>query len=346
MKRERKIPPQLRKLLARHNIQPSDIVLYITSHCNLRCKHCYIGNELLSENWYFNLRDCVNFLNDFDHLDRLTILGGEPLLYEGFDKLLNSLHPETIKDFRITTNLTDCDILEKIDPDKLKKTTICVSLDGHTDEIHDYIRGKGSFKKTVTNLNKIIFKGINVEITHTLMQINIDYFSNFISFCKSLGIKNLNLHRMSLQGNALVNKELVVEASTYVAFCNRMEKMAIKDGSLKIRYPIQFATQSNYKMLVEKGLYNPHSKKSYYGDKQRIVLYSNGQVFISSEFFGTESFIGSFDDSTFILNSSPKNELFYFENSEAEISDLNPTQKGDNNFPKVLSVSYKKIIKV
>jgi MoaA/NifB/PqqE/SkfB family radical SAM enzyme len=344
MNHQQRIPPDLRVQLKVYNIIPSDIVFYINSECNLRCKHCYIGNELLSQNRFFNLQDSIRFLSDFDFLDRLTILGGEPLLYEGFDELINSLDTQKIKDLRITTNLTTVDVINRIDRDKLKDITICVSLDGHNSETHDFIRGRGAFKRTIENLAKILEDGKNVEVTHTVMRHNIKHFPDFVAFCKSLGVINLNLHRMSLQGNALDNKTLIVDPSSYVAFCKDLEKMQNLSGTLKVRFPIQFTTQAEFNLLVKEENYKPHTYKSYYGNSQRIVLYSNGQVFISSEFFGTEAFVGTIDEKTFSINPSPNNELFYFQKEYAEISDLNPKQVGDENYPKVVSVSFKKTI--
>lgn len=342
MKKERRIPNSLKEQISVHGIRPSDIVFYINSVCNLRCKHCYIGNELLNQNQYYNLNDSIAFLNSFTKMDRLTILGGEPLMYDNFDILINNLHVDNIKELRITTNLTDSSVLKKIKPKIQSKIRLCISLDGHIAELHDFIRGKGAFQKTLKNIKEVIEHGYDVEITHTLMALNIQHFSQFITLCKEIGITNVNLHKMSLQGNALENKELYISPSNYINFCNTLKDMNDElKGSVKVRYPLQYATTREYEILSQKMNYKPHSIKSYYGDEQRIVIYASGQVYISSEFFGTESYVGSFDNEKFYFNNNPKNELLYFNNPNAEIPDLNPNQVGDSVYTKVLSVSFK-----
>jgi MoaA/NifB/PqqE/SkfB family radical SAM enzyme len=347
MKTEKRIPYNLKEQIAFYGIKPSDIVFYINSVCNLRCKHCYIGNDLLNQNNFFNLSDSINFLNSFHELDRLTILGGEPLMYNNFDILINSLHSDKIKELRITTNLTDSSVLEKISPLIKKNIRLCISLDGHNSEIHDFIRGKGAFKKTTTNLREVLKMGFDIEVTHTLMTINIQHFKKFIELCKEIGITNINLHKMSLQGNALSNRDLYITPSTYVNFCSSLREMNDQiHGSTNIRFPLLYATEEEYKVLSHNKNYKPHAMKSYYGDEQRIVLYPTGQVFISSEFFGTESYIGNFDNEKFYFNDNPKNELLHFKELDAEITDLNPNQIGDSIYTKVLSVSFKDSVRV
>jgi len=273
-------------------------------------------------------------------------LGGEPFLYHGFPELLNSLNPSIINEFRITSNLTEITPYQFIKDEIKEKLRICVSLDGHNQEIHEFIRGKGTFNKTVTNLKTIINDNVDVEVTHTIMSKNISYFRQFIDFIRSIGVKRINLHRMSLQGNGLINQQLQVSPTDYVAFCNDLKTMHNEAGEISIRFPIQFANDATFRKIVTDQSYQPHTFKSYYGDNQRVVIYPTRQVFISSEFFGTESYIGTFDDDSFYFNNQNINELTYFQNETASISELNPEQKGDENYPYVLSVSFKEAVQV
>ena len=338
------IPNTLLSQLNTYNIFPSDLVFYINSTCNLRCKHCYIGNDLLSLNQSYALPDVIKFINSFNKLDRITILGGEPFLYEGFDILLNSLDLSLINEFRVTSNLTEISPYKKFNDDVKQKLNLCVSLDGHNEKEHDFIRGKNSFNRTIKNLEKLIEDKINIEVTYTLTNKNIKFFDEFLVLCKGLGIKNVNIHRMSLQGNALQIQDLQVTPSDYVKFFNNLKSQNIPNGNLKVRLPVSFTTQEKYDYLVKESGYKHHALKSFYGDNQRIVIYPTREIYISSELFGTESFIGKFDDENFHYNDSEKNELSFFKDPTASISDLNLLQSGDEQFPIVLSVSYKETI--
>jgi MoaA/NifB/PqqE/SkfB family radical SAM enzyme len=342
-----KIPRNLLSQLGNNKIFPTDLVFYITSSCNLRCKHCYIGNEILNSNFCFDLQDSVSFINSFNQLDRITILGGEPFLYKNFDILLNSIKCNSINEFRITSNLTNISCIDTINNDLLNKIRICVSIDGHNVELHEKIRGSNTFNKTINNIKILLNKGIDVEVTHTLNSMNIDFFSNFIELSKSIGIKKINIHKVSLQGNAIANSSLAIPPSKYIEFCKKIELMQNNKVGISIRFPILYATKHQLELLITQENYSPHSIKSYYGTSHRIVVYPNRQIFISSELFGTESFIGTFDDEKFYFNQEKSNEFTFFNNNNSKsISDLNPMQSGDENYPYVLSVSYKKTINI
>jgi MoaA/NifB/PqqE/SkfB family radical SAM enzyme len=343
---EIKIPETLLKQLGENDLFPSDLVFYITSSCNLRCKHCYVGNDLLSQNQVFGLKDSVRFINKFPKLDRLTILGGEPFLYPQFDQLLNSLKINNISELRVTSNLTDISLYPAINGAVKRKLRICASLDGYNSEIHDQIRGRGAFEKTVRNLKLLVQDNIDLEITHTITSANISSFSAFIDLCEEIGVSKINLHRMSLHGNALNHRSLQVTPTQYVEFCSGLSKIRTKNGHISIRFPILFANELQYQKLIQTDSYKPHSFKSYYGDSQRIVVYPTRQVFISSEFFGTESHVGTFDDEKFYYNNSSANEIKFFKDPGSSISELNPNQTGDENYPFVLSVSFKETLTV
>jgi molybdenum cofactor biosynthesis enzyme MoaA len=82
-----------------------EIVLYVTSECNLRCKHCYIGNSLLNEANEIEVASIKNFLSNYPYLDRITILGGEFFVHRDAMQLMELVASKNIKEKRITTNL-------------------------------------------------------------------------------------------------------------------------------------------------------------------------------------------------------------------------------------------------
>lgn len=346
MKEQLKIPEGLIVQLNETGLYPTDLVFYINSRCNLRCKHCYIGDDLLNLNLSYNLDDAIGFVNSFQYLDRITILGGEPFLYPKFDQFLNSLNLEKIKEVRVTTNLTAIEICSAFSQAVKQKLTLSVSVDGHNSEIHEFIRGKKTFQKTIENIQLMIARGYNVEITHTITTTNINSFNDFIDLAKSLGVTNLNLHRMSLHGNAISNHHLQVSPTEYVNLCSKIKKIKKNHGQITLRYPYLFADEAFYKDLVSNRSYKAHINKSYYSEGHRVVIYSNRQVYISSEFFGTDSYIGHFDDAGFYPNRSNRNEMIFLKDEGKSLADLNENLKGDSNYPYVLSVSYKNTLTI
>jgi MoaA/NifB/PqqE/SkfB family radical SAM enzyme len=343
----RHIPGNLKNQLQSGGIRPSDLVLYINSSCNLRCKHCYVGDALLNAGVAYPCAEIIDFVNQFDHLDRLTIVGGEPLLHPEINDVVAALPYHKVDLVRLTTNLTT---LARFDYERFVRgrVTICVSLDGHDAETHDRVRGDGAFQATIGNLERLLKLNYDIEITHTISNNNLHFFNKFVVLCRHLGVRQLNLHRVSLQGNAMSNSTLAVSPSQWVEFRDRLESM-IASAKLRkprerlnihVRYPVLFATVSEFGELLRKGEYHHHVNGSFYGEGDRLVLYPDGRLYISSEAFGTEYFVG--DISTGQLNWNTTGELALFRSGNADIAAMNSLQSGDENYPVVLSVSYKR----
>lgn len=123
--------------------------IQLTSRCNLRCKHCYQEKE----DFELPLQNLLKILEDFKIAQGLRIIlsGGEPLLYSHF-KELNSY----LKDYpAYVVLLTNGILLNKLNLSIIKNIDeIQFSLDG-TKGGHDYLRGEGTFEKTISAIEKV-----------------------------------------------------------------------------------------------------------------------------------------------------------------------------------------------
>lgn len=326
---------------------PTDLVLYVNSGCNLRCLHCYVGTPLLDEALYYSLPSILQLLHELPPLDRITVLGGEPFFHPNLTEIIAAVEAHSCRERRVTTNLT---VLKDNILDSLKRSSfrICVSLEGHLPKLHDAIRGEGAFMKTTTNLREVLERDFDVEVTHTITSSNVDYFWEFVQYCKRIGLKRLNLHRISLRGNALANPQLDVSATRWRSLTTAIEAQAKSTGDLKIRYEVGFATQAEYERLVQSGEYQHHTHSSFYstGGGGRIVIFPDQRIYISSEAFGTNSHIGDISSGKFVFNDSPDNELIASQNPAYSTTNINQRVVGDQRYPIPLSVSYRKAVRI
>lgn len=344
-----KIGKGLRRQIENFYPNIRDVVLYVNSACNLRCRHCYIGNGLLNENNVFPTDNICAFIADFSSLSRITILGGEPLLHRGINRILKTALACDIAERRLTTNLTDFFFLDR---SRLlgAPMTFAVSLDGATAQKHDAMRGAGSFAKTIRNLKVLLEEGFDIEISHTITADNIDHFEQLIRLCKTLSIKKLNLHKVSLQGNALDNSGLQVTPTRWVQFCEWLGGMVQghcdSQHSIRIRYPPMYTTLEEFRRMVTSGEYWAHAKRSYYAsdDGRRIVLYPNGRVYISSELFDTDSHVGNVSAGVFVPNEAPENKSRNHHQGDNPLllARLGNNVAKDLTYDAVLSVSFKR----
>jgi sulfatase maturation enzyme AslB (radical SAM superfamily) len=338
------LPQELVSDLRAVGLNPTDIVLYINSGCNLRCKHCYVGNDLLDSAVYYSASSVLRFVRDLPSLDRVTVLGGEPFFHPMLIEIITAFGQHTCNERRITTNLTICndDILNTLMRARFR---VCVSLDGHTAAQHDDLRGEGAFRKTINNLKRVIRDGHDVEITHTLTAQNIQYFWQFVSLCRAVGVTRLNLHRVSLRGNALRNRHLDMTATEWRALTDAIEKRSTASANgLRVRYEVGFVTGAEFADLVVNGAYAHHSRASYYSPSggSRVVIFPDQRLYVSSEAFGTQSYIGDIKEGRFKLNISPENELIASAKSGFDTTAINSEILGDDNYPIPVSVSYRR----
>ncbi len=144
----------------------------ITTECNLQCKYCFGENiedfdEDFGEfNLDYSLPKRANYdwrvLADFCHQDKdcvVTFYGGEPLLCaDEIKQVIDIVKP---KYFMIQTNGQFLDCLDSKYVNRFH--TILVSIDGN-EELTDYYRGRGTFRKLINNLKLIKKNGFNGEL--------------------------------------------------------------------------------------------------------------------------------------------------------------------------------------
>jgi MoaA/NifB/PqqE/SkfB family radical SAM enzyme len=128
----------------------TSVYFRITNRCNLDCDFCKIktlskNNNELTTNEISHLLDDLNKLG----IAYLTLTGGEPLIRKDF-----RIISKKISQLGIYVNLnTNGTLINSQNYKYLAKSfdLIKISIDGD-EKLHDYIRGRGSFKKTINGI--------------------------------------------------------------------------------------------------------------------------------------------------------------------------------------------------
>ena len=164
--------------------------LEITQACNMRCIHCYEGEE------HAHLHDCLTvsewkrIIKDlFDNgCLKIQFIGGEPACYSNIIELIDfagSLDFKSIGFFTNATMISD-ELLQCFIHNNVH---VNVSIYGHDSIVHDSItKIHGSFNHTVANIRRMIERKLPVNIAITIMKENEQYFEDSVSFVKSLGV--------------------------------------------------------------------------------------------------------------------------------------------------------------
>lgn len=154
----------------------------ITSKCNERCVHCYIPHEnKTSDIDYDTMMDALKQCKTMNVMT-LIFSGGEPMLHPHFCEFLKCAKD---MDFNVTilSNLTA--VTDEIIEALTYKHASCVnvSLYSMRPEIHDEITTiKGSHKKTVENILKLIEHNVPIQINCPVMKQNKECFYEVIEW--------------------------------------------------------------------------------------------------------------------------------------------------------------------
>jgi radical SAM protein with 4Fe4S-binding SPASM domain len=196
--------PSPRALRWRQSPDPSlrYLELMLTENCNLRCRHCYLGEAGERE---LPLDVVLQALKEFQDMQGLRVLlsGGEPLLYSRWEEL-NERLPEFELRFVLLSNgllLTDRVI------QNLKVHEVQLSLDG-LESGHDFLRGQGTWKKTVARLQRVQAVGLEVSVATMVHRGNCNELARMQNWLQTLGIREWNLDIPCVSGRLAQNQDV------------------------------------------------------------------------------------------------------------------------------------------
>ena len=159
----------------------------VTTQCNIDCSHCFARAEI-SESSSLSLELVKEIITEgYDVGYRhLHITGGEPLLWEGLFDVLDYAFDVGYRTVFLNTNGT---LITRNYARRLSQydnLSISVSLEGG-EALHDHLRGKGSYMRTVKgiqaaideNMKLLIFTTVCKSLLPELSHFADDLFNNF-----------------------------------------------------------------------------------------------------------------------------------------------------------------------
>lgn len=173
---------------------PIGAELEITPSCNLRCSHCLQHNYPMyfmpSEKAFYIMSQLVDA-----GLCEVSVIGGEPLIHPKAREIITFCAKDLELATSIVTNGTLIDNECVAWMSNLERLSVFVSLDG-TEDIHDQIRGLGSYKKANDAIGRLLKARVSVDVLFTLNSLNSNCYREVLAHCHNLGITcNFNLFK-------------------------------------------------------------------------------------------------------------------------------------------------------
>lgn len=173
---------------------PISAQIEITERCNLACGHCYNPWrwEALSQPSTLNKEQLFHVLEELDQntVFRLTLTGGEPLLYK--ETVIEAARWAYDHDIRCSINSNLTTVSEQ-DVFYLKEAgvyAILGSLMSFDEKTHDRITGRrGSFQKTIRGIQNILDADIPLMVHMVITQANENQVYETGRFVAGLGVE-------------------------------------------------------------------------------------------------------------------------------------------------------------
>jgi MoaA/NifB/PqqE/SkfB family radical SAM enzyme len=204
----------------------------VNEHCNVKCRQCEYWrlkeykDEMTIEEWQNALLSVKEFVGEFS----INFSGGEPYIKKGFLDLLAFGHQNGIH-CGVTTNgycMTKENAAKTV---AAQPFNVNMSLDGHTAELHDYLRGQpGLFDRLCKGVEYLrqeqAKQGIKfpINIKPTINRLNFRIMPDIVRLAQQLDATTVNFQPVN-RWTQETYEELWVEAEDLADFERTIEEL-------------------------------------------------------------------------------------------------------------------------
>jgi MoaA/NifB/PqqE/SkfB family radical SAM enzyme len=175
------------------------IGLKITNKCRMQCGFCCEPDRSKTTPTFNIIEPILIKLSNWG-TKRICITGGEPLLHDQLNKIIESIKRLEMKSVLLTADpekvINNINAIENVDQ-------VRISVHGYGD-IHNKIVGRGNcfeqFEKAIRILKK---KNLKVSITTVVSKKNIDEAEKIANWAKALGVEEYFIFGLMNSGNGI-----------------------------------------------------------------------------------------------------------------------------------------------
>jgi MoaA/NifB/PqqE/SkfB family radical SAM enzyme len=203
----------------------------ITSKCPQNCIYCYNSSpmrvEELSGRQLFDVADQIVEARLFS----ICLTGGEPTMRPEYDDLVRYL---CVSGINVATAISGANITQpRAKMLSRYLSTVQISLDGSTAEIHDGVRRReGSYQDAINAIQWFAAEGVRVKVSFAASTKNIDDLERVYGLCDELGVSELRTQKLAISGKVKNHEDGIVPTSEqydrYMQFINVHPKLKCK----------------------------------------------------------------------------------------------------------------------
>lgn len=260
------------------NFTVKDPYIEVTSMCNLRCIHCYNSSGVVKPD-EIGLDEIITLIQELREMNvkQVSISGGEALLRKDIHKILKGCRENGLSTMLVTNGM----LIDELTAQHLVGLVdkIQISIEG-SEEIHDVIRGNGTYKKILLGLNCL--REVNLcnktKIKMTISSLNVKDVENVINFALTQKLQGVSFSFLRNEGRARSNDIIPLQAYELIKVNEKIRYFKNKYTSLEIGD--LGLDGGNCDLLLDNPIFIP-----------RIA--SNGDVFLCQGFVNNETSVGN-----------------------------------------------------
>ncbi|GEM_PF-2346128 len=212
---------------------PTTVALYVTYKCHRHCRHCISDansetknglHELSTKEW-FRIIDTLKSKG----VVQLVITGGEPFFRKDLVQILDYADRCRFRMFVLTeAGLLNEGLVRSVVALK-HLDQLQISMDGHTAELHDFIRGEGAFATLMSKLQILKDAGVKFTTATLMHRENYLYLPEIAKLAKETGAGKLWITPLTPFGRGRDINDLVL-SNEQLAAVSREYCQLIRDG--------------------------------------------------------------------------------------------------------------------
>lgn len=272
---------------------------HLTTHCNLKCKHCYVEDPNQSSE--MSLKEklmVIDSLLSYTDFCFFYFSGGEIFVVPYFLKIIDRI-PSNKGSITFTTNGTIINrYFHGLDKNKGKIRGIMVSIAGASEVTHQYLRGV-KLNPILKNIRKLVVMNFPVGIAFDVYKDNIFELEDAIKLAIKLGVQNITFNPIENIGgkSSLLKTEEFLTHEDLKFFIHKLKELEKEyQNQIIIGNTLLLRDKPVCKKMLEKIGYNC----SVY-DPNMLFITPNGEVH--------SCYIISLITNKFFLGKLPENEI-------------------------------------
>lgn len=206
------------------------VVWGVYGNCTLNCGHCAVAMEDYRNPEIGKYGKVLEGMG-LSGVDNIYISGGEPLLWKDVFGFVEKAGENGIFTTLGTNGTCLGGSAEKLREAGIGK--VFISLDSHEEDVHDYLRGPGVFRKAMGGLGELKEWGIPARADCIIWKRNYRKLDEFVDFCERKGFEEIAFAWPVDIGK--IGSDILPPRGEYFEIGSKLESLR-KESGIKISY--------------------------------------------------------------------------------------------------------------